>query len=915
MRKKALQKSNTREILQSKSRFLSILLIILLGVCFYAGIKATGPDMLNTADTYYKDQQLMDAKVVSTLGLEDTDLDLLKQEDYVKQAEGSYSVDLIENKDNGIIRVMSLDVSEKNPINKPVVLEGRLPEKSGEIALDARQEEFSSYKIGDKVTFSNSKDKLKPSEFEVVGFVNSPLFIDRVSRGNTNIGKGAIDAFGIISKEDFDLEVYTEIYLAYQDADKEVSYSKGYKQVIKENKASVKNVLADRPKERLAAIQEEANDKLSEAKEKIADGKKQLQEGFDQIDAAKTQLAEQKANLALAESMRQPVPEEVATQLAEGEAELVKQEKELTQKQTEINESQKEVEEQEKEVAEMEAPEYFVTDRNGNPSYTEFSDNADRISSIATVFPVFFFMIAALICLTTMTRMVDEKRGEIGTLKALGYSNFEIAQKFIIYASIASLVGSGLGLVIGFNVFPTVIFNAYGSMYNLPPVIITYYLSYSLQSVIVAVLCTVLSSLIVLRVDLLSTPSVLMRPKAPKPGKRIILEKIPFIWTRLNFNQKVTARNLFRYKQRMLMTILGIAGCMAMIITGFGVKDSIGDIVNIQFSKIWHYDATVTFDPDATAEETKEYEKTRDSLESYQASLPLAQKTVEVSKKGYKAQEVTIDTPKDTQSFKNFLSLLDYKTGEELPLKETGGLINEKLATLLNIKIGDVIKVKASGDEERDIKVTGIVENYAMHFIYMTPEYYEKVFSEEPEYNVDLIQFKNKLTEVEETTIAESLMDSDKALNVSFTTQISKAMRDTMGSLNVVVWVLIVSAAILAFIVLYNLTNINISERIRELSTIKVLGFYDKEVTMYVYRENNILTVLGILLGCVLGKLLHGFVLQTAEVDLMMFPKNIHGLSYLYSSLLTILFSSVVMLVMHRRLKKVDMIEALKSSE
>jgi putative ABC transport system permease protein len=365
----------------------------------------------------------------------------------------------------------------------------------------------------------------------------------------------------------------------------------------------------------------------------------------------------------------------------------------------------------------------------------------------------------------------------------------------------------------------------------------------------------------------------------------------------------------------MLMTVLGIAGCMAMIITGFGLKDSIGDIVDLQFSKIWQYDATVTYNPDATDEESQNYLKVRDDLKEVSNHLGLSQKTVEVTKKGYTKQEVVIDTPKDTESFKDFIVFKDRKTDETYELDDTGVIINEKLANLFDVESGDLITIKTADDEIKELKVKVISENYAMHFIYMTPKFYEETFGKAPEYNVDLLKFKEKLTESEEEKLAETLMDTKKAINVSFTSQIGKAMDDTMGSLNIVVWVLIISAAMLAFIVLYNLTNINISERIRELSTIKVLGFYDKEVTMYVYRENNILTLLGILLGCVLGKLLHGFVIKTAEVDLMMFPPDIHFISYVYSAILTLLFSTVVMFVMHRRLRKVDMIEALKSTE
>lgn len=915
MSKKALRKSNIREVFQSKARFFSILLIILLGVCFYAGIKATGPDMVNTADTYYKDQNLMDTKIVSPIGFEQEDLDLVKENKYVEKAEGSYTLDVTDKTENNVIRLMSYDKNDKEGINQPRMIEGRLPKKSGEIAIDNRGKELDKYTISDKITVETGKENLKKETYTIVGLVNSPMYIDKVSRGNTNIGKGSIDFFGLISKEDVKLDVFTEIYVTYNDTKNLISYSDEYQKKVTKNEKSLKQSLKEQENKRFEKIQTEATKKIKDGQNQLNDGEKTLKIAKEQLDVGKTQLTAQKQTIELAESMGQPIPIESKTALQEAEKDLTEKNNKFEEEERKLTDKKQELADKEKEIKEMKPIKYSYLSRDDNPAYSEYNDNADRISSIATVFPVFFFMIAALICLTTMTRMVDEKRGEIGTLKALGYSNFEIAQKFILYATLASIIGSVLGLVIGFNVFPTVIFNAYGSLYNLPPVIITYYISYIVQSVIVALLCTLLSSMVVLRVDLLSTPSVLMRPKAPKPGKRILLEKMTFIWSKLNFNQKVTARNLFRYKQRMLMTVLGIAGCMAMIITGFGLKDSIGDIVDIQFSKIWHYDATVTYNPDATKKETADYEKERNKLDVYKAHLPLSQKTVEVVNDGYKKQEVIVDTPKDVSQLKTFITFKDRQTGDGYQLDDTGVIINEKLSKLYHLKEGDTLKIKASGDEIREVKIKHIVENYAMHFIYMTPAYYEKTFGEKPEYNVDLLNFNKKISEKQEEKLAEQLMDTKKAINVTYTSQIGKAMDDTMGSLNIVVWVLIVSAALLAFIVLYNLTNINISERIRELSTIKVLGFYDKEVTMYVYRENNILTALGILLGCVLGKILHGFVLQTAEVDMMMFPMTIHGISYLYSAALTLLFSFIVMYFMHRRLKKVDMIEALKSNE
>lgn len=904
---KVLHRSIWREIYQSKARFLSILLIILLGVSFYAGIKATGPNMLNTADHYYKKQDLMDTKITSPFGLTKDDIAKVAAIDEVKKVQGGYSLDLNEPDKNQVVHVMSYDLDAKQNLNQPVLTSGRLPEKSGEIVLDQRAKELKLAKIGEKLDWSEIEghEKLNQKTYEVVGFVNSPLYIDKISRGNTSIGKGSIDYFALIPQTDFVDGDFSEAFVQYKETPKESGYSDAYDRLQSRDEKLVKKALKQSARDKYdtqAKNLAEGQKELTSGLQKLADGQKTIETETEKVDTQIKQLTQQ----GLSSEMLPAELKEAQNKLAQEADKIADQQHELEIKQSELEESQNLFDK-------LSAKDNIYTNRKDDAAYKEYQDNADRLSSIATVFPVFFFLIAALISLTTMTRMVDEKRGEIGALKALGYTNWEISQKFIVYAITASITGSLLGLVVGYHVFPTIIYNAYGSLYNLPELIITYYWSYSIQSVVVALLCTVVSALVVLRVDLLSTPATLLRPKAPKPGKRILLERIPWLWRRMNFNQKVTARNLFRYKQRMLMTVLGIAGCAAMIVTGFGIRDAIGDIVDIQFSRIWHYDATVVLNDDVTKDGGKDYRAQRDEISNVNDHLALAQKTVTVEKKGVNSQDVTLDVPEKNKNLADFVTFKDRKTGESYHLDQDGVIINEKLAKLFDVKSGDQLKIVDSNNREYQVKVSHIVENYALHFMYLTPEYYEKIFAEKPEYNVDLLKFKKELSETQEKKLAQDLMNSENVMNVTYTSAIGKQMDDTMGSLNIVVWVLIVSAALLAFIVLYNLTNINISERIRELSTIKVLGFYDREVTLYVYRENNILTILGILLGSVLGKLLHNFVLKTAEVDMMMFPPIIHPISYLYAALLTILFSLIVMWFMHQKLKHVDMIEALKS--
>ncbi|WP_034549492.1 ABC transporter permease [Carnobacterium funditum] len=1264
MKKKALWKDIFKEIWQSKARFLSIFAIITLGVAFFAGIKATGPDMIDTADHYYRDKNLMDLKVVSTYGLEDYDIKQLKS---VKNANvrGAYSQDVILEDSGLVTKVFSYPENGAEESNQYAIVSGRLPSKSGEIALDATGEYTSNYSVGDQIELSTDdkenplSKKLTTTSYEVVGFVNNPQYIENFTRGNSTVGKGSLDGFAVIPEKNFDLDVYTEAYLTFSDTKSLQAYSEEYEDKVDEYQSEIENMTKELPQNRLESIQKEAQVEIDKgqkevdvAKEKLADGQikldeaqTELKQGFadyeeglenfkkeisdaqaeinknsEKIEDAKKELADQKENLAAGQAELNKAKQSFNEQRKSAEAELATGEKELAtnqqkldegfkavnqakaeietgkqaiqeaqttinaklneidqsekqmsnqkqqleqdqkeldqakleiengnalvgyfeeliqksvdsiteneqtealiraqeadkmfgtalqqqltdlftgnagsaevikaslakltgsitesgkaliakqaeinqgkatieatenelakgketikQSQAELNEQSKAVQAGEPEVksklAELEAaqvqlnqaketfeqqkasarenlaageneiaenqqkinageqaiqeaetelvegenqvaqgretlkteqakgeaelaeaketldkgqvdydkaakefemkkkdaiekiadgeadlvdakqkladlarPEYFVFDRTVNPGYKEYSDNAERISAIAQVFPVFFFLIAALVSLTTMTRMVDEQRLQIGTLKALGYSNWDISKKFLVYASLASVIGTIIGLLIGYQVFPGVIFNAYGSLYNLPDIRITYYISYGLISFLIAILCTVASAYAATRVALQSNAATLMRPKAPKIGKRILLERIPFIWNRMGFIQKVTARNLFRYKQRMLMTVLGVAGCTALILTGFGLSDSIADISSLQYGKVMQYDAIVAFNVDATKGEQEEYQELINSQTKITNNMDVLQEAYTVSEKDVNTQDVTVFVPENTEQLSEYIVLNDRKSGEVYSLPDEGVIITEKLAKLFDLKTGDTITLKDENNKNVDTKVKKIAENYAGHYVFMTKEYYKDLFEKRPAYNTQLLTYQEDKSF--EDKLGSDLTAQPNVAAVSFVRQVSGAVDDTMASLAIVTLVLIISAGLLAFIVLYNLTNINVSERIRELSTIKVLGFFDKEVTAYIYRENIILTVMGIAVGSLLGALLHGFVLTTAEIDMLMFSPDIQLLSFVYSGLLTLLFSGIVMYAMHIKLKNIDMIEALKS--
>lgn len=679
----------------------------------------------------------------------------------------------------------------------------------------------------------------------------------------------------------------------------------------------------------LTAGIQQLNSQIAEIQQGIAQytqGQAQIVAAHDQLNAAQAQLDNGKAELAAGS---QQLEEAKATgqakltaakqQLEEGQAAydkgLQEYETQKSANETKLNDAKKQISDKEQQLADIKVPDYYYFTRTDNPGYSEFKDNAQRISSLSTIFPLFFFLIAALVSLTTMTRMVEEKRMEIGSLKALGYRNGEIAFKFLVYATVASLTGALLGLVVGYYLFPTIIFDAYGQMYNIPDFVTPWYLSYSLIGLLVALLCTVGAAMVVLRIDLFSTPANLLRAKAPKAGQRILLERIKPIWNHMSFIQKVTARNLFRYKQRMLMTVLGIAGCMALLIVGFGLKDSITDIATVQFDKIWHYQAVVTFKENSTDEQMQKYQDSLDQVDDLKASMPLFSEILKTENNQVAKQDVTIYVPEKPKDISEYILFNDRRTGEKYKLTDDGVIINEKLAKLFDYQVGDSLTVKDSNNQTIKLKIHAIAENYTGHFAYMSPTYYEKIFNKKPVYNTEFLLFNKRPTQKTETALGKEFTALPNVLNISFLSLVNDSLDDMLQSLNIVIWVLIVVSGSLALIVLYNLTNINVSERIRELSTIKVLGFYDKEVTMYVYRENISLTLIGILVGCLFGKVLHGYILATVEVDMIMFSPIIHWVSYLYAALITMFFTLLVMVIMHRKLKKIDMIEALKSNE
>ena len=632
---------------------------------------------------------------------------------------------------------------------------------------------------------------------------------------------------------------------------------------------------------------------LDENEQKLLDGEKEIRENEQKLKDAKKDL------------------EDAKKKLSDGKKEYQDGKKEADDK---IAEAQQKIEDAQKEVDDIETPEWIVTDRNDLPEYSDFGDNAERLKNIGKVFPMIFFLVAALISLTTMTRMVEEQRTQIGTMKALGYGKASIASKYLSYAFLATVGGSIAGVLFGEKVLPFIIIQAYGIMYwNIGDHMqLDYELQYALIASGAAVICTMGATLFSCAKTLAETPASLMRPPAPKEGKRILIERISFIWKHLSFSWKSSMRNLFRYKKRLFMTIFGIAGSMGLMLVGFGLYDSIMDIAILQYDQIQHYDAMVINDEDATDSQEKDLLKFLDGNSEID-HYTRVQLTKMTAPKEKGSVSIYVYVPENTENFKEDVTLRDRKSHEQYELTDDGAVICEKTASLIGVKTGDEITLEKDNRKYK-VKITAVTENYMGHYVYMTPPCYEKTFGEKPEYSSTVYTMKED-AESDLETLGNAILKYPAALSISYTSSTAGQVERMLGSLGAVIWVLIISAGMLAFVVLYNLNNINITERQRELATLKVLGFYDGEVSQYVFRENILLSFIGILAGAVFGILLHRYVITTVEVDAVMFGRNIKPISFVYSGLITFGFSMFVNMVMHFKLKKINMVESLKSVE
>lgn len=888
MKNKTYLKASLREIAYSKGRFIAIILIIWLGTMLYVGIKATGPILNSSASRYVDSHELSDLQVVSTGGLTEEDVAQTEKMQGV-DAEPGYQFFYAAPDKNEVLQVFSYDSQQKQ--NQLVVTEGRLPKAKNEIILDVKAKD-EGYRLKDTYEIKDA-DQLKESDYTIVGFANSPLFISTTERGLSNVGNGQVTYFAYVPKSQFESEAYGVLYLTFENTKNLETYGNTYEDKMEENRKELEKLLADRPQERLAEIQSEAQKQLNPEKAKVADG-------LAELEQAENQLNQQQAFAAQLPAAQQ--------------AQLAAAQEQLTENRQQLLDAQAEIDEQEQKLAEIKEPSYSFNQRSDNPGFQEYGDLSERIAAIANVFPVFFFFIAALITFTTMTRMVEENRREIGTLKALGYSKFEISKKYFIYALSAAAIGIVLGSVTGTEGLPRIIFALSSERYNLDQVHIYYLARPIIQAASAFVLASLGSALLVLMKDLREKPAQLLQPKAPKPGKRIFLEYIKPLWSRLSFNQKVSYRNLLRYKSRMVMAIIGISGCAGLMVAGVGLKDSLSSVTAKQFGPIIDYQGIVTLSDDADNQTDRQTVQTVfDQDGKVTTSLASFNEAIEIRQSGQGTQQLTMMVPQDSKDFTEYVHLKN-REGQTVKLTDHGAAITEKMAELFDLAEGDTLTIYDNEQQPMKLKISHIVENYLGNFLYLSSEYYQKAADESYQPNAYFIKTKS-MNEAQENQLSEDLLASEKVVNTSFVSQQIQTQEDSMANLDAVVLIFVVLSGLLAFVVLYNLTNINVSERIRELSTIKVLGFFDKEVTMYIFRENVIFTLLGIVVGYGVGIVLTAFILRQASMENVIFPLVIQWTAYVISGGLTIVFTLIVMAVTHRKLKHINMIDALKSNE
>ncbi|MCI9034752.1 MAG: FtsX-like permease family protein [Lachnospiraceae bacterium] len=886
-----MKKTTLREIRQSFGRYLAIFAIVAMGVGFFAGLKITRQVMITSANAYLEEKQLYDFRLLSTLGFEDEDVQTLSSKEDVRFVEGAVAADILYFNQQGNEDVIKAHSLLQN-INGLEVVAGRLPQQATECVVDANLYDKSA--LGTKIVLSENNveedlDYFAYREYTIVGIAQSSAYI-QFERGTTALGNGQVSGFMYLLPQGFCAEFYTEIYVKFNQ-DYPI-YSKDYNDYIDEKEPLWKDYCKAQGERRYQAIVADAEAELANAKQTLAEEKADAKQT---LADAKKELTDAEAELADAHA-----------ELADGWAKYNDSYAEFEEK---IAEAEQEIADAEADIANIEKPETYVLNRDTNIGYACFQNDSSIVEGLANVFPVFFFLVAALVCMTTMNRMVEEQRTQIGVLKALGYGEAAIMGKYLFYSGSAALAGCIAGYFLGIHLFPFVIWTAYGMMYQMGSIVYIFDGGTALLCLACALLCSMGTTWISCRHELKEAAADLMRPKAPRAGKRVFLEWLPFIWKRLKFLHKVSVRNIVRYKRRFFMMVIGISGCTALLVTGFGIRDSVVDIADQQFQEIQTYQFGITLKNGIKDANDPSLTEFTEILDTYGGSfLPVLETTMD------------LQTPENLKSIHLIIVENPAQIGEYIDLhtpdktaisypKAGEAVICEKLAKRYRIQIGDTIHLFEENGKEVQAVVSGICENYIYNYIYLNAETYQTALGTFLYKNV----YANITKDADIHAIGAAIMKANNITAVSINADMLVRFSSMMSSMNYIVFVVIACAAALAFIVLYNLNNINITERIREIATIKVLGFYRNETAAYVFRENTALTAIGCAVGLLLGKLLHIYVMHKVDIDLMSFDVHVKAVSYLLSILLTFAFTWIVNRIMTGKLENINMAESLKS--
>lgn len=901
--KKAVFKDFIRNIKGSLGRFFAIMAIVAIGVAFFAGVTASSGDMKHSSDSYYDEYNMNDIRILSSIGFTSQDIEAVSKVYGVKAVYKTNTHDVLVDYDGreNVAHISGVPVGKASDddsyINQLRIKEGRLPQNDKECVVKY-EDTRKSMQVGDVISFKSGteddiNDTFKDTEYTVVGIVYTPCYVS-YDLGSSGIGNGHINYCIYVGDDEFKNNYYTECYAVIDGAKDMDTYSDEYKKLIDKYADDIKAI----SKERLDIRKQTVIDEYTRAK---ADKKEELLETIKKNveDSITEQYQAYYPGMDVSSMIAPYVKTAYEKAVAQFDFDAVNAEYDKKMNET---------------LADSDSWEWYVLTRESSYSFRDYESSANRMKAIATVFPLFFIIVAGLVCLTTMTRMVEEERGLIGTYKALGYGKATIALKYVIYAFLASLTGAVIGCAAGLRLFPYIIYESWNIIYQMPAI---KYASHTILSVVAVaslILVTLIATLYSCYNELSEVPSALMRPKAPKNGKKILLEHT-FIWKHLSFTKKVTMRNIFLYKKRFFMTVIGIAGCGALITAGFGIKDSVQSIIDNQYGQIIHYDNILVFNKNADSDARNNLSDKISSDEYYKSSLMDYAYTAEVKIPGSADDYSTeITVVNDTSAYMDYVTFRTRRSKKTIELDDSGVIISEKLAKDLNVKEGDNVLIHDEDNKQATVKVSGVMEMYINNYIFMTSEYYSQVFGYTPDNNRILGILTSDGDDIQ-SVIGDRYLTDNNVKSLTFVKANITRFENMIQSLDLVTWVLIISAGMLAFVVLYNLTNVNISERIREIATIKVLGFYDREVGEYVYRENIILTLIGGVFGLLLGMALHAYIMTTIELDGVMFGTKINISSFLISYGITILFSLLINIFMYPSLKKIPMVESLKSVE